>query len=312
MRKVLTMVLYAAALCACPGSCERSPTSSSDVGSAPFTAVLPEWSPFIGVHAFAARQEVQQPYLQPLFDSGAVRGIRTDVNHPDTEFFANWAIGQGIDVLAVFPNEHLRLPNAYETLSNQVRRNPDIKYWEFGNEVSLFVKNPSMGPEEYMSLFLELYEQATDEFPDRVFLPMPIFGGSGGSQFLQKMLDYDDGALIKLANHPDPGKRLKVLSVHVYGFFGPFVGQVKTQIERLPYSTEIWISEVGIEQQSEHISWVKNNYPQLRDSLRATRIYWYVFSECTEFSLIEGLAGACPQDPLKISPLYTVLTGGVQ
>lgn len=321
--RLLSVLLFLCAfvLVACPESCEdsSSPTGFSNVGGpaqvtpsdgndggGPSVPSPPSrWSPYMGMHPYSFNEGLQQKYLLPLIESGALRGVRLDfelgVRHGG-EDYARWFADNGIeDILAIFPNQYLRGPNAWDVLRTHMSAHPEVKYWELGNEVDLFV---GMTPEEYTPIFLDLHAKASREFPDQITMPMPIFGGADAVRFLKKMMDLGLEARAR-----DPEIPLKLLSVHYYGHLGPFLRGVKEQLERVP-TVEVWVTETGSEDVGNHIAWVEHEYPRMRNELRATRIYFYNFSGCDEFMLVRGLPAQCRTDPPRFSPLYDALTGG--
>jgi hypothetical protein len=66
------------------------------------------------------------------------------------------------------------------------------------------------------------------------------------------------------------------------------------------------VTETGIKDQSRHIGYVNEIYPNITNVLRAKKIFWYVFSECSEHSLVSNLSSAC-SGPKITSPLYNFL-----
>jgi hypothetical protein len=289
--KVLLLCVVAALPLACGGGNPAAPDG---------LPALTEWSPYLGVHPFGSCAEDQLPYLETLMDRGALRGVRIDLNNRDAECFARWVTAQGGDVLAIFSNEHLRSPNVWDVLKEQMARNPDIRYWEIGNEIDVFT---NITVAEYLPVFLDLHRRAGEEFPDRVVIPQAPCGGCQGAAHVREMMD---GGLLSLAHQG----RLPVVSVHYYSLHSTYLGDIKTQIERLPPSTQVWVTETGIPDVGRHVEHVRTEYPRIRSMVRATRIYWYVFAECSELSLVQGLASPCAVSPPQPSPLYMLLTGG--
>ncbi len=57
---------------------------------------------------------------------------------------------------------------------------------------------------------------------------------------------------------------------------------------------------------STQTGYVAEMYPRLRSALRAERIYWYVFSESSNYALVRGLADGTP---VEYSPLMNLLIG---
>lgn len=280
------MVLVAIVLCACGDRLVTAPT----------VAALAAWSPYLGVHQFDWRLNRQQPHLAPLMDSGSVRGIRVDYVPTATERVAQWALARGAeDVLAILPNESLR-DSPCEALASAVARAPSAQYWEIGNEVSHFI---DMTPEEYAGIFSIVADCAAMKHPDIVVMPAAPIGNAGGQDFLRRALD---AGLLRLA----VAGRLPLLAIHYYSTESSLLYGIKQQIQRLPPLTEVWVTETGVDSVDRHLPFVEREYPRMRSALRATRIYWYVFSDCSAYSLVRGLEEHCG-DAITYSPLYEVL-----
>ncbi|HTP56876.1 MAG TPA: glycosyl hydrolase [Candidatus Paceibacterota bacterium] len=289
----LLVVLPLAFLVACGGG--HSVTTPSAVSA------LTEWSPYLGVHIFEWTLNVQQPYLRPLMDHHAVRGIRVEYVGPETEMAAQWALSNGADdVLGILPDAMLK-PDTCAALQSVVGSTPSIRYWEIGNEVQLFITMP---PQEYALIFAAAVSCVTEKNLDVVVIPAAPVGNMGGQDFLRSALD---AGILKLANDG----HVPIVALHYYSTGSAFMSDMARQVQRLPANTEIWVTETGVDGQSAQIAYVKDQYPRIHASWRATRIYWYVFSECSGYSLVGGLAGTCKSTP-AFSPLYTLLKGGGQ
>ncbi len=301
MKRVILVV----ALCGIAVACGENPAAPSAVTFPRNSGATSAWSPYLGLHAFNWEANIQQPHLVKLLDAGMVRGLRVDVNGPHIPSVVAWAQGHGVqDVLGIFGNEHLRSPNVVDHFDAVVAANPAITHWEIGNEVELFIQ---MDVAEYMPVFMALYEHAKVKHPELVLIPHAPVGGGSSVDIIDGMMDQ---GILKLANDPDINRRLQVVSIHIYSFESAFIYKVKRQLQRLPATTEVWITETGLNAAdwSAHPEFVATWYPRLRDLLRASRIYWYVFSECTNFSMVKGLSPTCPE-PIAYSPLFTELTG---
>lgn len=100
LRMSLIALVCALACLGCPSACQdeglTGPTDLSAGGgtmaATPIRAI-PEWSSYLGVHGFAPHLNVQQPYLEALFRSGAVQGIRLDMDPHGGPAFATFAAG---------------------------------------------------------------------------------------------------------------------------------------------------------------------------------------------------------------------------
>lgn len=266
---------------------------------------LKEWSPYLGLHSFAWDQNIQQPYLAPLLERHVVRGLRLDAQVSEAQQIASWALSMGADdVLGIFPDEYLSAPNVEDLFCAMVRANPAIEYWEIGNEVQLFITMPA---EQYVPIFIGLYRHALAHHPEITVIPQASVGVTGGDAYIRRMLD---AGVLGLAKDPDPATRLRVFAIHYYSVGSTYLPEAKRQIQRLPADVEVWVTESGVNSSGGQVDFVRTEYPRLRAMVRATRIYWYVFSECSEYSLVRGLAPSCAETPPVPSPMYRLFIPG--
>lgn len=106
---------------------------------------------------------------------------------------------------------------------------------------------------------------------------------------------------------------LEIVPIHFYSWQSSRLAEFKSQIARLPLTTRIWVTETNDmpPRWDYQIGYVEEIYPKLRKSLRAERIYWYVFSmppssfyPYQNYSLVAGLA---EQGEVEYSPLMNEL-----
>lgn len=245
------------------------------------------WSPNAGTHNFSLKEQIK--YLEPLVRSGNLECMRVGWLGNSSEL-ADWLHSRGIEVLGLFENEFLRDPNVVEIFHDQVRRYPYIQYWEIGNEVDWFIK---MSAQEYMGIFDKIYQASRDW--DITLLSQAPFGNIDGAKFFEAMVNNG------LDKYTDI-----IVALHYYGYASEAIHRFSTQVHRLPLSVDVWVTETGIKDQSKHIGYVNEIYPNLRDVLRADKIFWYVFSECSEHSLVSNLCSDCGGN-VTLSPLYRAL-----
>jgi len=233
---------------------------------------------------------LQAPHFSKLVDIGIVRGIR--IGKLESGVISSWMFGGRVEILGLFDNEHLRQPNVCEIFEGYVHDYPYIQYWEIGNEVEYFI---DMSPEEYMMIFDKIYKSSRNL--NVTLLSQAPFGNIDGSKILKRMID------VGLNKYSDI-----IVALHFYAFDSKAIHCFAGQVHRLPLSTKVWVTEAGVNKFSQHISFVNKIYPDIVSSLRAERIYWYVFSECSEHSLVMNLCPTC-SGPKIISPLYWQLVG---
>jgi len=257
------------------------------------------WDPYVVVHAFACDAGIQQPHLLKLIQAGALRGVRMgDLGNPEIQRFARWFQGQGVEILGIFNNEYLRNPNVCQIFSQHVAQNPGVFVWEIGNEVSGFA---AMNSEEYMRIATPLFYYVKKNHPN-VRLAIGAVAGNGSSaDDLRRMID---AGLNKLCQDG-----LEVVPIHFYSWNSTRLAEFQSQVARLPIFTRIWITETNDlpPNWSTQTGYVAEMYPKLRSALRAERIYWYVFSEPSDFSLVTGLADS--GQVVVYSPLMNLLIG---
>lgn len=274
------------------------PTQSDSPNAGETNMVRAIWDPYVGVHPFGCDQNIQQPHLLKLIETGALRGVRLgNLDNPEVQRFAKWFQGHGVEVLGTFDNRYLRDPGICQNFSQHVAQNPGINVWEIGNEVSGFI---GMQPEEYMKIFKNLYYYVRQNHPNVVIAAQAPGGNGAGADEFRRMID---NGLDKLCE-----QGLQLVVIHFYSWKSTRLSEFKSQISRLPSYVRIWITETNDMPPSwgKQIGYVKEIYPKLRSSLRAERIYWYVFSEPSDFSLVKGLADS---SPVIYSPLMNALIG---
>lgn len=265
------------------------------------SAVKAVWSPYVGV--FPDWENTQQPHLLKLINAGMLKGVRLgDLGNPTVQYFARWLQSHGVEVLGLFDNEHLRRPDVCQILSQYITQNPGITIWEIANEVQGFA---NMSSEEYMRIATPLFYYAKQNHPNIRLAIGAVAGNGSSADDLRRMID---AGLDKLCRDG-----LEIVPIHFYSWESTRLHEFKSQIERLPISTRIWITETNHMPPSwtRHIGYVKEIYPMLKNSLRAERIYWYVFSEGRDFcggeySLVKGLWN---DPPIEYSPLMKLLIG---
>lgn len=295
MRKLILFTILLTPLTACNFGL-TSPSNPGDVRST--------WSPFVGVHPFSPIERPQQPHLQKLIDAGQLRGVRAgaDITNTHLNVLYDFLAGNGVDILAIFPNEYLRSPNVLEIFAQHVSAFPSVNTWEIGNEVGLFI---TMEPEEYMPIFKKIFYYAKENFPNVTIAAEAPVGNGGGSDVLRRMID------LGLKDMFDDG--LTIVTIHFYSWRSTRLEEFKSQIARLPPQRRIWVTETNQDAAKpsweEQISFVNSIYPLLRNNLSAERIYWYDFAECGEFALVKGLPDSCRTDPPIYSPLMNALLG---
>ncbi len=267
-----------------------SPLDSSNVSN-----VRSVWSPFLNVHVYGAC-ESQKSALLTMKRSGTLQGVRIGLlgDLGITRGCTDWMTSQGIEVLGLFDNEFLRNPDITDIFDRIVSQNPSVRTWEIGNEVQ---GPPGIGAQmqvqEYVPIFLKLFYHAKQKYPGLVLMPQ--------SDSLGTMLDIGLDRAVR--------DGLAVVTVHYYGNRSAVPLQLlQKEISRLPATVRVWVTETGANSWTHQINYVEDNYPRLRNIIKADRIYWYALSLCDDFALIRDKGLTCrPPDP-PFSPLFIELT----
>jgi hypothetical protein len=99
-----------------------------------------------------------------------------------------------------------------------------------------------------------------------------------------------------------------ILAINVYDLdkANQYLGLLGNPLRRF----RVWVTESGVRDPNLHVSWVIQNYPRLRNLLRAERVYWYTMwggdsGPDSNFSLIRN-PGNYPN--YWKSPLFELLT----
>lgn len=320
MTRIIVPLAIVLLLAACPTDCQhKSLTGATDVGpvrtfteeipmtsptARPWRTTVPNWQPWLGIHGFAWHQNLQQPYLDLMCQTGAIQGIRIDVMDNAPEISA-WARSCGAEVLGIFGNEHLRSANVVQNFCNAANANPGIIHWEIGNEVKNFIQ---MDAESYMPIFLDVFRHAADHHPGLELIAAAPIGAVGGLVHTRKMIEL---GLYDLAEHgyrtqDGSVKQLNVLAFHYYGNRGTFSHGISEMIQGMPPHVRIWVTETGTEKES-HVDWVRNEVPRLLRMTRVDRVYWYIATGCDPFALVRNPNKWCDEGPAGLSPLYRLL-----
>lgn len=275
------------------------PTSPNSLGEEEKNGAIKTWDPYIGVHPFGFDAGLQQQHLLKLIQAGVLRGVRMgNLGNPETQRFVNWFQFQGVEVLGLFDNKFLREPNVCQILSQIIAQNQGIKVIEIGNEVRGFV---NMSPEEYMRIATLLFYYAKQYHPDVKLAIGAVAGNGSSADDLRRMID---AGLDQLCHDG-----LEIVPIHFYSRESTRLQEFKSQIDKLPASTRIWITETNDMPPSwnTQIGYITEMYPKF-GSVKAERKYFYTFAEesASEFSLVRGLVDG---GPILYSPLMNLLIG---
>ena len=304
---VCVLLILLSTFSACNSDRNILPTSPSDVLSDPKLAgdVLAQWSPYIGIHLTGEAMDAYRDAVLALRAAGRLDGVRMEIRQslrPDDPTYR--AISDtGVEVLGGISNESLFLPNIEREIDRVLEAFPEIRHFQIGNEVTtiLPITGPTITIEQYMTIFLRIYDHVQNRHPGRAILLTQSTLGSGlhGPRELE--------AMIKLGlTRVDPNRVIIGINMYDLDHAGHFVGLLGGALRRF----RLWVTESGTREPSQHMTWVKDQYPRLRNLFRAERVYWYVmwggdWGPDTDFSLIKN-PGLFPN--YWKSPLFELLT----
>lgn len=316
MLKKIELLILIVLITGCFSVCKLDlPTSSELSDTEKENTVKAIWSPYVGIHPFSVYDNIQQPHLQKLINSGALKGARVELR-VDTSFlqhFVNWLQGNGVEVLGHFwsgyveqwHNNIISTEEFLRIFDRVVTQYPGINIWQMGSELTGW---HGVEPEEAMELFKILFYHVKQNCPYITLVSPATEGNGNGADRFRRMID---AGLNKLCEDG-----LSIVAIHFYSWESTRLAEFKSQISRLPAHVRIWITEIN--EMPAHwntqIGFVKEMYPKLKSSLRVERMYWYIFSEGRdfydgEFGLVKGLAD---NPPIEYSPLMNLLIGNTK
>ena len=268
--------------------------------------VIHNWSPYIMIHTPGGVENAYRDAVTALIRSGNLRGVRVEIDKGGmglNNSYVRMFNSMGIEVLGLISNYYLFDQNIEQDIDQIFTAYPEIHYFQIGNEVTTILPKSglTMSIEKYMAVLNRIYYYVQQRYPGRVVLLTQSTFGSGlyGPTELGKMInlgltEMSPEKIIVAMNNYDPLNA------------GQYAGILNGPLR----SYRVWITETGISDPNLHISYVKNNYPLLRNHLRAERIYWYALwavdnGEDAEYSLIKN--------PFSYpgywkSPLFKILT----
>ncbi len=282
----------------------RAPTAPSGPPSA--EEVLPQWSPYVGVHVNGSVLPAYRDSLLALQRAGRLNGVRMEIRPNEQGGPVIDAISRlGVEVLGLVSNEYLLDSNIEGALDHIFSAYPDIRHFQIGNEITTIL--PASGPqvsiEHYAALFQRAYNHVNAKYPGRAILVTQSALGSG----LRGPTELETLARLALSRM-DPDK--VIVAINAYD--PDAVSQYRGLLGGALRSFRVWVTESGVANPEGHTQFVRDKYPLLRRYLRAERVYWYVLwggdeGVDTEFSLIKS--------PMAFpsywkSPLFNLLVNG--
>lgn len=299
--KLLFLVFFPFLVMSCnPLGC--SPTGPTSTDSL-------QWAPFIGIHASGEAHEAYQAVIPILRDRGNMVGARVGISPSEGVNQTIKMIGSlGIELVGIIDNEYLLDPNIEARIDEIYANYPEITYFQVGNEVTNpNINSATMSIVWYMSALRSVYDHTQSRYPSKILITQSPRGTGDYSGELEEM--------VRLGLREMSSQKL-IVGINVYSDYA-IVGYAD-KIRKYLSGYRIWVMETGSSEPSQQVQFVQNFYPQLRTSLRAERIYWYVMwagdddihmpGSDSGFNLISNVLSP----PLVYSPLFNVLAGVVE
>ena len=290
--RLLLFALFPFLVMSCnPAGCfQTSPSDTS--GQIP-------WSPYIGIHASGEAYDAYQATLPLLRDKGNLNGVRVEIVKADG--LNNQVIKMigslGIEMVGLIENGYLFDPDIENQIDEIYAAYPEIEYFQVGNETTTFT---NMSIETYMTVLKRVYDHTQLNYPNKTLITQSTYGtGDYGPKELEKMA--------KLGLREMSGQKL-IIGLNVYSDYS--LVQYSNMVRRYLSGYRVWVMETGSNIPFQHVQFVQNFYLQLRTSLRAERIYWYVmWGGDIDSDSGYGLITNVLNPPLAFSPLFNVLVG---
>ena len=307
-RSIIVVWLLFSAGAACDSGRTLSPLSPSDVLSDPRLAgeVLAQWSPYVGIHVTGEAQAAYRDAVSALQSAGRLRGARIEISRSLSPADPTYRTirNTGIELLGLVSNEFLFSANIEQEIDQIFAAFPEIRHLQIGNEVTTIL--PASGPtitiEQYMTLFRQIYDHVQNRYPGRATLLTQSTLGSGlhGPEELESMVN------LGLTDF-DPRHVIIAINLYDLDHAGQYPGLLGGALRQF----RVWVTESGIRDPDLHMSWIRDNYPRIRNLVRAERVYWYIMwggdtGPDTGFSLIRN-PGSFPH--YARSPLFELLAG---
>jgi hypothetical protein len=293
---------------ACNGGQQLSPTSpttepgqDNQLGN----ELRFNWSPYIGIHVTGQALEAYREAVSTLRNFDRLKGVRIEIkpdldpNDPVLRELSN----TGVEFLGLISNEYLFARNIEQKIDKIFDDFPQIRYFQIGNEVTTILPKtgPTIGIEAYMAIFQRIYAHTQNNYSDRAILltQSPLGSGSHGPSEMEAMVDLG-------LNTMNPDRVILAINVYDLDKANQYLGLLGNPLRRF----RVWVTESGVRDPNLHVSWVIQNYPRLRNLLRAERVYWYTMwggdsGPDSNFSLIRN-PGNYPN--YWKSPLFELLT----
>ena len=285
------ILLFASA--GCNGGSPVSPDEALGPDASVAQDVSARWSPYVGVHVTGQALEAYRDAVAHLRAAGRLRGARVEITrslNPSDPVIRDLSAA-GVELLGLISNEYLFAQDIEQEIDDVFAAFPEISHFQIGNEVTTIL--PRTGPtieiDQYMATFQRIYDHVQNRHSGRATLLTQSTLGSGlhGPTELEAMVDLG-------LNHMDPSKVIIAINVYDLDNASQYLGLLGGPLRRF----RVWVTESGVRDPNRHVAWVRDNYPRLRNLLRAERVYWHIMwggdtGPDADFSLIRN-PESCP------------------
>lgn len=317
MTRKLVLALIAVVVAVMSIGCGKAlsvlaPSDYSDSSNDVVASVRANWAeyPYLVVHTPGEALAAYQKAIPELVAAGALRGVRIGITKGEGKNSVNeWIASAVPDTLWVLDNYYLFEPNIEDVIDQVFGWYPTIRYLQIGNETTTIL--PKSGPqitiEEYMDVFKRVYNHVQKKHLNRaMLLVQPTIGsGQSGAKEIERMIELGLKEL-------DPNKVIISFNCYTAIAASEYTNILNSSLRRY----RVWVTETGIADYNEQISFVANEYPRLKNHLRPERIYWYAlwvgdgeYGGDTGYGLIRNVRDFFTSRDYWRSPLFKVLTG---
>ena len=174
---------------------------------------------------------------------------------------------------------------------------PQVRVFEVGNEVT--TSTMPMTIDQYVDVLDRIYVHVLAQYANVMLVSQATFGsGTLGAQDLATM------APLLTAMGISPQHLIIGINVYTETALGAYAVVLANNLA----GYRVWVTETGVPDPNQEISYVGTFYPRLQALLRAERIYWYALwagdvGADSAFSLIHA-----PTTPsIMMGPLFQLL-----
>ena len=291
------------------GASVIAPSDYSNPNDSIVASARANWSPYVVVHDTGEVPEAYRDALTKLVRSGSLKGVRVGIDQTNINGLTNGVINTlGLDVLGLIDNQFLFDPNIEARIDEIFSNHPTIRYFQVGNETTTILpkSGPTMTIEEYMTVFKRVYNHVQKNHPNRAMLVIQsaIGSGSSGAREIDRMIELG-------LKEMSPDKVIISFNCYTVGAASGYRDVLDSSLR----DYRVWVTETGVADYNQHVSFVVNDYARLTNYLRPERIYWYAlwtgdgeFGDETGFGLVRNLKDF-PRNEYWGSPLFKTLTG---